>query len=126
RGERVTLPDGTAVEPQQVLGAPRRGCKVVYCTDTRPCPNAMELARDADLLIYEGTFDHCLAARAWGKGHSTVVQAAEIARAAGVKRLLLTHISPRYEDAAMLQQQAAAVFPHVLIAEDLLEVPLRD
>lgn len=125
RGERVTLSDGTVVEPQQVLGTPRRGRKVVYCTDTRPCPNAMELARDADLLIYEGTFDHSLADRAWEKGHSTVVQAAEIARTAGAKRLLLTHISPRYEDVSLLHQQASAVFPDVIVAEDLLEVDVK-
>lgn len=125
RGERVILSDGTVVEPQQVLGATRRGRKVAYCTDTRPCPNAIELARDADLLIYEGTFDHSLVDRAREKGHSTVAQAAELARTAGAKRLLLTHISPRYDDAALLQRQASAVFPDVIVAEDLLEVDVR-
>jgi ribonuclease Z len=125
RGERMILSDGTVVEPQQVLGPPRRGRKVVYCTDTRPCQNTIELARDADLLIHEGTFDHSRADDAWKKGHSTVVQAAEIAGAASVKRLLLTHVSPRYEDAAVLQQQAQGVFPNVLVAEDLMDVDVE-
>jgi ribonuclease Z len=125
RGERVTLSDGTVVEPQQVLGATRRGRKVAYCTDTRPCQNAIELARDADLLIYEGTFDHSLADSAREKGHSTVVAAAETAQAAGARQLLLTHISPRYEDVSILQQQASALFPNVIAAEDLLEVDVK-
>jgi ribonuclease Z len=125
RGERVTLSDGAVVEPQRVLGAPRRGRKVVYCTDTRPCHQAVELARYADLLIYEGTFDESRADDAWRKGHSTVVQAAEVARVAGVKRLLLTHVSPRYEESCILQSQAAAVFSNVVVAEDLMEVDVE-
>jgi ribonuclease Z len=123
-GASVTLPDGRAVQPDQVLGPPRPGARIAYCTDTRPCPAAVELGRDADLLIYEGTFAADMAAEAAQKGHSTVVDAADIARAAGARRLAITHISPRYVDPAPLLAQARAVFPDTLIAEDLTKVEI--
>jgi ribonuclease Z len=124
RGETVVLPDGRSVAPEEVLGPPRRGLKVAYCTDTRPSKATIEMARDADLLIHEGTFAADVAAEANMKGHSTVVQAADIARRAGVRRLALTHISPRYADASLLRQQARAVFPESVVADDLSRICL--
>lgn len=122
RGEPVTLPDGREVRPEQVLGPSRPGAVLAYCTDTRPCPNAVELARDADLLIYEGTFDASMPAEARRKGHSTVAQAAEVAREAGVRQLVITHLSPRYQDISPLLAQARAIFPNTRIAKDLYRV----
>lgn len=124
RGETIALEGGRTVRPEQVLGPPRRGRKVAYCTDTRPCANAVELARGADLLIHEGTFAADLAEEAKMKSHSTVVEAAEVARQAQVGQLFITHLSPRYVDVDLLREQAAAVFPKVTIATDLLEVIL--
>lgn len=124
RGETIVLEGGQTVRPEQVLGPPRRGRKIAYCTDTRPCTNAVELAREADLLIHEGTFAADLAEEAKMKSHSTVAEAAEIARQAKVGRLFITHLSPRYVDTGPLQEQAAAVFPNVIIATDLLEITL--
>ena len=121
RGETITLEDGRQIQPEQVLGPPRPGHKIAYCTDTRPCSSAVALARNADVLIHEGTFGGELAEEAVKKSHSTVVEAAEIARRARARRLLLTHLSPRYMDTEPLRQQAAAVFPRVTIAHDLLE-----
>jgi ribonuclease Z len=124
RGETVLLPDGRAVRADQVLGPPRRGLKLAYCTDTRPTAATLELARHADLLIHEGTFAADMEVEAAAKGHSTVVQAAEIALRAGVRRLALTHISPRYADSGMLRDQARAVFPNTVVAEDLTRICL--
>jgi ribonuclease Z len=124
RGEAVELPDGSSIRPEQVLGAPRPGARIAYCTDTRPCPAAVALGREADLLIYEGTFAADMADEAARKGHSTVVEAAQIAVAASARRLAITHISPRYTDPAPLAEQARAVFPETLIAEDLTRVEI--
>src|SRR5437762_10049657 len=119
RGEAVELPDGRAVSPEQVLGPSRPGAVLVYCTDTRPCAGAVELARGADLLIYEGTFDADMPAEARKKGHSTVAEAASIARDAGARDLVITHLSPRYQDVSPLLAHARAIFPNTRIARDL-------
>jgi ribonuclease Z len=124
RGETVTLSDGTEVRPEQVLGPPRPGIVLAYCTDTRPCDASVELARGADLLIHEGTFDAAMGDEARRKGHSTVADAARIAEAAGVGQLIITHLSPRYGDTSLLRAQAREIFPRTRIARDLMRVEL--
>ncbi len=125
RGQTVTLPDGRQVHPGQVLGPERPGAVLAYCTDTRPCAAAVELARDADLLIHEGTFAADLRTEARRKGHSTVEDAARIAVEAGVRRLVITHLSPRYVDVAPLLAEARQIFPHTRIARDLMRVEVH-
>ncbi len=108
-----------------VLGPTRRGRRIVYCTDTVPCAATVALAREADLLIHESTYDGTLAAEARQRGHSTAGEAARMAREAGVRRLLLTHISSRYTDAAPLLAEARAIFPDTGLAADFTcaEIP---
>jgi ribonuclease Z len=122
RGETVEVPDEQGrmvlVRPEQVLGPPRPGLSIAYCTDTRPSHAAVELARGADLLIHEGTFDATMAEEAALKGHSTVTEAAQIALEAGVRQLVITHISPRYTDVELLKTQARVVFPATRFARD--------
>lgn len=125
RGETVQLPDGKQVSPDQVLGPPRPGAILTYCTDTRPCAAAVELARGADLLIYEGTFDASMPDEAARKGHSTVADAARVAQAAGARQLVITHLSPRYQDVSGLLAQARAIFPNTRIARDLWRVEIH-
>lgn len=125
RGETLTLEDGSVVRPEQVLGPPRPGLRVAYITDTRPCEHARVLARGADLLIHEATFGAELAEEAVRKRHSTSVEAAETALAAGAKRLVLTHFSPRYLDTEPLLAEAAERFGEVAVATDGLEITLR-
>lgn len=92
---------------------------MVYTGDTRPTPELIEIARGADLLVHEATFGDDEADRAAHTGHSTARQAAETARAAGVRRLLLTHISARYSrDAPELLAEATTVFAESAIAKD--------
>ena len=124
KGEAVTLPNGNTVAPEQVLGPTRPGVVLAYCTDTRPCDAAIELARGADLLIHEGTFDADLAEEACRKAHSTVADAARIARDAGARQLVITHLSPRYQDVGPLLSQARAIFPNTRIARDLMKVDI--
>ena len=129
KGETVELPDGRRVGPEDLVGKPRRGRTVVYTGDTRPSPGVVEAARGADLLIHDATFGEEERARAEETGHSTAAQAAEVAREADVRRLVLTHISPRYtRDAPELLAEAKAVFPETLVARDglTLEVPFAE
>src|SRR5437016_9715561 len=88
------------VEPSDVLGPARPGRRIVYCTDTRPCEAAIDLARGADVLIHEATYGADMAAEAIDRYHSTAAEAAAVAREAGVGQLILTHISPRYTEAS--------------------------
>ena len=123
RGETVTLPDGRVIEPATLVGAPRAGRKVVVTGDTRPCTATLEMAREADLLVHEATFGDEEAARALETGHSTAREAAQLASAADVRRLVLTHISARYSrDATELEREARQVFRETVIARDGFEV----
>ncbi len=123
-GEEITLPDGRAVNPSEVMGPPRAGRKIVYTGDTRPFEAFAKFAADADLVIHESTFDDSLAEKAALDGHSTPSQAAQEAKAANAKRLVLTHISARYPDASLLLEQAKKVFANSILAEDFLELEL--
>ncbi|HLG05070.1 MAG TPA: ribonuclease Z [Gemmatimonadales bacterium] len=128
RGKPVELPDGRTIAPDALVGPPRPGRTVVYTGDTRPHGAVVRAAKGADLLIHEATFGDDERVRAEETGHSTAREAAEVARDAGVGRLVLTHISPRYSrDAPELVAEAQAVFPETIVARDGLtvEVPFR-
>jgi ribonuclease Z len=124
RGLKVKLPDGQVVKPEQVIGAPRAGRKIVYTGDTRPFVGLEKLAAGADLLVHDATLDEQLAERAEEDGHSTPSQAARTAKKAKVKQLILTHVSARYTDAALLLNQARKVFKNTLVAEDFMRIEL--
>ena len=102
------------VTPDQVLGEPRRGRRIVYTGDTAPCQATEVFAHEADLLVHEATFLDDELARARETGHSTARQAAEVASAAGVKLLALTHLSTRYFPRD-IRDEARAVFPDTLV-----------
>jgi len=127
-GEEITLPNGRVVKPCEVMGPPRAGRKIVYTGDTRPFEAFAKFAADADLVIHDSTFDDSLAEKAAVDGHSTPSQAAQEAKAANAKQLVLIHISARYPDANLLLEQAKKVFPNSLLAEDfmMLELPLNE
>ncbi|NNG17357.1 MAG: ribonuclease Z [Gemmatimonadales bacterium] len=123
RGETVELPDGRTVGPEGLVGERRHGRTMVYTGDTRPRDEVIDAARDADLLIHEATFGHDELDRAKDTGHSTALEAAEVARAAGVRRLVLTHISARYSrEAPELLAEAQAVFAETIVARDGLTI----
>ncbi|MFO0230563.1 ribonuclease Z [Gemmatimonas sp.] len=125
RGEQITLDDGRVIDPGVLVGERRRGRRVVITGDTRPCANTIEAARDADLLVHEATFADDEVARAVETGHSTAREAAEVAQAAGARRLALTHISARYsQNARELEREAKLVFANTTVAKDGYEVEL--
>jgi ribonuclease Z len=115
------------VTPDQVLGEPRRGRRIVYTGDTAPCQATEVFAHEADLLVHEATFLDDELARARETGHSTARQAAEVATAAGVKLLALTHLSTRYFPRD-IRDEARAVFPDTLVPRDFdtIEVPFPE
>jgi ribonuclease Z len=124
RGEAVKAPDGTKVEPCDVMGPARPGRKIVYTGDTKPFESFGKFAEGADLVIHDCTFDDSLKEKAETDGHSTPSQAAGQAKAANAKKLVLSHISARYPDASLLLEQAKNVFPNSILAEDFLEIEL--
>ena len=125
-GKTVKIGEET-VRPDDVMGGPRRGRKVVYSGDTRPCDSVADLASDADVLIHDSTLGSDGRGQAAEFGHSTAAEAAEVARRAGVTQLFLVHISPRYEDAQLLEAEARSIFPSTKAAEDfeMFEVRYR-
>lgn len=125
QGETVTLANGTQIRPEDVLGAPREGRKIAICLDTKPCANAETLAHNADVLIHDATFDDSKTELAETTGHATVTQAAELAKKAQVRKLVLTHISQRYSKSEdTLLKQARAVFRNTLLAYDLMRMKI--
>lgn len=130
RGETITLPDGRIIRGIELCGAKEIGRRIAYCTDTVFCEAAIELAQDSDVLIHEATFAHQDAQLAFDRLHSTSTMAAQVALAAGVKQLIMTHFSPRYAPGNSLTisdllQEAQAIFPNTKLAYDFLsyEVP---
>jgi ribonuclease Z len=121
-GEEV---DG--VRPDQVMGEPRRGRKVVLTGDTAPCEMTRLVAWEADLLVHEATFMDEDAERAAETRHSTAAQAAELAAAAEVRMLALTHISPRYAG-GQVRDEARAAFENVIVPRDFdrVEIPFPE
>jgi len=114
---------GEMAGPDGVVGPPRRGRVVVFTGDTRPSASVIDAAKGADLLIHEATFGEEEKERAKETGHSTAQEAAQVALAAGVKRLVLCHVSARYSiSAEELVKEAKAVFGNVSVAKDGMEV----
>ncbi|MEK4511260.1 ribonuclease Z [Paenibacillus anaericanus] len=127
RGESVQAPNDKTVHAAEVLGKSKKGRIVTILGDTRPCPAALELAKDADVLVHESTFLHELAGIAHTYHHSTARQAAEAAKYAGVKELFLTHFSSRYknnEQMDRIQQEAEAIFKDTTLAVEHVLYPV--
>jgi ribonuclease Z len=116
-GESVTLPDGRVIRPDQVLGPPRQGACLVHVGDAGRTENLKAAVRDADMLVIEATYLRPEADMARRFGHLTAAQAAQLARDAGVHRLVLTHVSRRYHEAQIIEE-AQPIFPETVVARD--------
>jgi len=126
RGEAVAVERGE-VHPDQVMGEPRRGRKIVVTGDTAPCEMTRIAAHQAELLVHDGTFAVEEAARAAETGHSTARQAAELAAAAEARMLALVHISTRYHVGRVLDEaRAAFAEAHAVRDFDLVEIPFPE
>ena len=125
-GESVFV-NGREIRPEDVLGPPRPGRKIVYTGDTRPCESVIQAAENADILIHDGSLAEAEKELAIEYMHSTVTEAAEVAAKANVRKLILTHISARYdeEDAKKLEEEARKIFPNTIIASDLMTIDVK-
>jgi ribonuclease Z len=122
RGEEVA-----GVRPEQVVGPPRPGRRIVISGDTRPCQTTEVYAHGADVLVHEATFLEDERARARETAHSTAAQAAELARDAGVRLLALTHLSTRYFPRDV-RDEARAAFANTVVPRDFdaIDVPFPE
>lgn len=119
-GRTVTLEDGRIIHGKDYLETIRKGKKIAILGDTIPCQASIDLAQDVDLLIHEATQEQALEEKALERGHSTTVHAATIAKQAHARRLIITHISPRYtlNDKTKLVNEARNIFAATEIATD--------
>jgi ribonuclease Z len=127
RGESVTLPDGSAVSADQVLGPPRPGRKIVITGDTAPSETVVEAAWGAEVLVTEATFSDEELERAQETMHQTAAQAAGIAQRANIGLLALTHLSNRYFGPE-IAREAREIFPDTVVPKDfdVVEVPFAE
>jgi len=116
-GQSITLPNGKRIKPDDVLGPLQKGAKLVIVGDTGRTDNLLEVCRDADALVIESTYLDEEAEMAGQFSHLTAHQAAELAVKAGVKKLILTHISRRYREKDVIKE-AQAIFPNTVVARD--------
>jgi ribonuclease Z len=127
RGESVTLPDGSVVSADQVLGPPRPGRKIVITGDTAPSESIVEAAWGAEVLVTEATFSEEELERAQETMHQTAAQAAGIAQRANIGLLALTHLSNRYFGPE-IAREAREIFPETVVPKDfdVVEVPFAE
>lgn len=109
KGKKITLKD---------VGYTKKGVKIVYSGDTSPCDNIVKLAESADVLIHDATFTEEIEDRK----HSGAKEAAEIAKKAKVKKLILTHFSRRYTDEKVLEKEAKKIFKNSVAAKDFMKL----
>lgn len=118
KGEVVETENGT-LTPDMVLGPPRKGIKLTYCTDSRPTGSIVANAKDADLFICEGMYgEPDKIAKAKEHKHMTFYEAAKLATEAGVKEMWLTHYSPSLPNPKAYAKDVQAIFPQTVIAKD--------
>jgi ribonuclease Z len=116
-GNEITLADGTRIQPDDVLGPLQKGIKLIVVGDTGRTDDLLGVCQDADALVIESTYTDDEAEMARQFSHLTARQAAELAVKAGVKKLILTHISRRYREKDILKD-AQAIFPNTSVARD--------
>ncbi len=123
-GNVITLPDGRTIQPDQVLGEERPGTRFAHVGDVGRIDELVEAVRDVDALVIEATYLQEETEMAEQFAHLTARQAAELAVIAGVKHLILTHISRRYRERDVLAE-AQAIFPNSLVARDFDAFQIR-
>ena len=124
KGETVEL-DGRILTPEMVLGPPRRGIKLTYCTDTRPTDSIRKNAKGADLFICEGMYgEKEKAAKAVEYKHMTFYEAANLAKEAEVGEMWLTHYSPSLRHPEEYMDEVRAIFPHAIAGKDRMTTEL--
>jgi len=125
KGETITLYNGKKITPDMILGKPRKGRKIVISGDTRATDKIVDIAKNADVLVHEATFSSEFNDIADEYGHSTSEEAANIAKKSVVKKLFLTHISPRYLDGFELEEEAKKIFKNTTVPKDFQKFEIK-
>ena len=130
KGKTVELEDGRSFNGKEFCGPPRKGESFVYCTDTVFSESAVSLSKDADLLVHESTFSKEDEEMAYKKLHSTTIMAAKTAFLSNTKKLIITHLSPRYTKKSPitpsdLLKEAQKIFPNTHLAKDFLTAEIK-
>ena len=121
---------GRTFDGKEFCGPPRKGESFVYCTDTVFSESAVSLSNNADLLVHESTFSEEDESMAYEKLHSTTIMAAKTALLSNAKKLIITHLSPRYTNKnpitpSDLLKEAQKVFPNTQLAKDFLTAEIK-
>ncbi|RUS66083.1 Ribonuclease BN [Saezia sanguinis] len=126
-GQTITLPDGRIINGQDYIHPATPGKIITIMGDTAPAPQAVALARHADILVHEATLEAAFAEKANERGHATTTQAAQFAKDSQAKQLIITHISARYHqmDEPRLLEECRAIFPATVMAHDLETFPVN-
>lgn len=117
-GVDYTTPEGETIPNRRLTREPDPSRSYAYCSDTLPCEANCEIIKGVDLLYHEATFAESERARALTTHHSTAADAATMAKRAGAKRLVIGHFSSRYDDNEILLQEATAIFPDTICADE--------
>ncbi|MGP0806730.1 ribonuclease Z, partial [Escherichia coli] len=119
-GKTIMLEDGRQINGADYLAAPVPGKALAIFGDTGPCDAALDLAKGVDVMVHEATLDITMEAKANSRGHSSTRQAATLAREAGVGKLIITHVSSRYDDKGCqhLLRECRSIFPATELAND--------
>ena len=130
KGKKVVLEDGRSFDGKDFCGPPRKGESFVYCTDTVFSESAVSLSKNADLLVHESTFSEEDKSMAYEKLHSTTIMAARTALLSNAKKLIITHLSPRYTNKNAIKpsdllKEAQTVFPNTHLAKDFLTAEIK-
>lgn len=125
KGETIILKNGKKINSNMVLGPSRKGRKIVFSGDTIPINQMIDFSINADVLIHEATFESELEDVAGEYGHTTAYQAAEIAKKANVEKLFLLHISPRYMNHKLIEEDARKIFKNSFVPKDLEEIEIK-
>jgi ribonuclease Z len=123
-GKTITLSDGTQLCGRDFWGEPKPSYSYAFCTDTRPSHEIIPYIEGVDMLYHEATFLHKEQGKAIQTTHTTALEAAQIAKDANAKYLLLGHFSSRYEDVRLFWEEASTIFPNTLLAEDGAVIPI--
>lgn len=120
QGKKITLEDGRVINGADYLGPAIKGKTLAIFGDTAPTDIALQLAAHVDVMVHETTLEAAMLEKANGRGHSTTLQAAEVAKKAGAKRMIATHFSSRYlpQDMARLLAECQSIFPATELAQD--------
>ncbi|WP_080902724.1 ribonuclease Z [Parabacteroides sp. Marseille-P3160] len=125
QGADYVTPEGEVIPNERLTRPADPPKRYAYCSDTAYQPEIVPIIKEVDLLYHEATFVEADLPRANQTYHSTARQAAKIAQKAGAKQLVIGHYSARYEDTALLQQEADSVFPGTILAEEGMMISLR-